>query len=206
MTSFEYQRKIHNHWQNFEAIDDDDFFSSVYDWLLSKRSWKTIEYNFLSWLNYTKNFRVPFNLPLIPRINTINETYFFEQYILSHRRQQLYQQLKKTVELIKERFHFSSVVLLIGGSFAEQTNSNPRDIDIILLVANNSPSELHENFLYGAKMIETGIDLKVLPADYSLLKFKAYSNIIHLGNKVKFKDTFTTNNEFISRTLLKITM
>jgi uncharacterized protein YycO len=60
MTSFEYQKKIQNHWQNFDAMDDENFFSSAYDWLLSKSGWEPIEYNFLSWLNHTRGLSVPF--------------------------------------------------------------------------------------------------------------------------------------------------
>jgi hypothetical protein len=97
------------------------------------------------------------------------------------------------------------VFVLVGGSFTEISNSHPNDIDVILIVPNGCPMELHGNLLYGAKMIESGVDLKILLANYSLSQFKAYSNIIHLGNCVKIKDSIVANNEFTPRMILRIT-
>jgi hypothetical protein len=94
--------------------------------------------------------------------------------------------------------------VLIGGSFVDLANAEPNDIDIVLLTQNDSPSEVHENFLYNAGMISKGIDLRVLPINYSLTKFKAYSNITHLGNQVSVKRLLMTNNDFKKRLVQKL--
>lgn len=204
MLSFEDHKKIQNHWQNYEAIDNESFFSSAYNRLMLKSEWEPIEYNFLSWLNHSRGLSVPFNTPKIPEIANIEFGDFSKDYLRTSTRKLLFERLGQTIKAVVEQFKIEDYEIVIGGSFVEQTNGTPGDIDVILLVPSDSPFELHESFLYSNGMVSNGVDLKILPINFSFTKFKAYSNIIHLGNQVRLKNLIVSNNDFAKRRVVKL--
>ncbi|WP_143960190.1 DUF6932 family protein [Litoribacter populi] len=199
------KKEINNYFQNYEHEEDIQFLKIAFDYLREKKGFLPIEYRFLCWLSefYSKNISI--NKPHIGQPQTIDFGDFVKVFLVQERRKELFSSLQVFAEQIKNKLKVNELEVLIGGSFTEVENPHPNDLDVVILVGENSDSVIHENYLYASQQVPPGIDLKILPKNYSIKTYKAYSNITHLGNKAenKSKDPLI-NNRFERRKIFKL--
>lgn len=204
------KRNIQNHFQNYDHKTNNEFYEIAYEYLKSKNEYLGIEYRFLCWLDQVFNYDIELIKPTLVTPVVLNHSEFESKYVFRDTRRMLYDNLFNVIQVIKLNWDISNFSILIGGSFSDIDVADPNDIDCVLLVhpSCNNYDTLHENFLYASKIIpkEKRIDLKVLPLNYSTNNFKAYSNIICLGNKARVKDKMgkTKNNSFIRRDIIRL--
>lgn len=202
-TELNIEKEIENHFNNYEAYIHDDFLQIAYKYLSEKKKLHQIEYRFLCWLNYSKQYEIKIKPPYIPEIINISGQELENRYLKSVQRKNLYKLLNSFLEILQEKFSISNIQLIIGGSYLDTEKENPKDIDLVILLPKDSP-DIHENFLYKCGQVPSGIDVKFLPANYSMHKFKAYSNLICLANKIMDKSELVNNNEFELRQIIQL--
>lgn len=184
--------------------------NQIYKYLLDKNEYCfAVEYRFACWLKAIMNYDLRITLPSIPEISDICLHDFYEKYIFNENRKLLFESFKKFIHSHVE-FQDLEFQVLIGGSFTDIKISNPTDIDLIIEIPeekyHNTPFFNNEKNNCGKIRAELKLDVKFLPIGYKMTNFKAYSNLICLGNNAKYKkdgDCFTHNN-FIKRPVVRI--
>lgn len=198
------KREINCYFSDYEKEENEQVLEIAFEYLSNKTEFESIEYRFLCWLSEFHSKNTSLNKPNIPNPKDIDRVDFENYFLKSQKRKSLYESLKKLIEIIKERIKMDNLEIIIGGSFTETGIFEPNDIDVVILTP---PDSIHENYLYAANMVPDGVDVKILPIDYEINKFKAYSNLTHLGNKATNKNKERIkNNNFNKREIYKITI
>lgn len=173
----------------------------------------SIEERVLSWLISQHSLKIDsqINLPTIKPPVKLSIDAFYEKFIISEKRDELYSKLIELISLLKTELYVSSVKIVIGGSFIDNLKRNPNDLDFIIIVDKNCIEKLPlgENTFLIPRVKEKiypnidvdGLDFIFLPEDYTLKSFKAYSKFVMLGNIAKIPDK---NKEFNHDNSLKI--
>ena len=203
MDRIDIEKEIENHFSNYEVDIHDEFLQVAYKYLSEREKLNPLEYRFLCWLNYTKQYAIKIKTPCVPEIINISGPELENRYLKSTQRKDLYKLLNSFLEILHEKFSIRNIQLIIGGSYLDTEKENPKDIDLVILLPKDSP-DIHENYLYKCNQVPNGIDVKFLPIDYSMHKFKAYSNLICLANKIMDKSELVNNNEFELRQIIQL--
>lgn len=206
----EIEKGIQGYFNSYYYKIDKGFLREAYNYLKNKDKLLGVEYRFLCWLNVNYQYPVEIELPIITLPHTIDLVAFEAEYTYNDKRKKLYKLLSKFINELKNRHNLSVLNVLIGGSYADTRIEIPKDIDICILVpeSHRDTHELHLNYQLACNNVPVGVDLRFLPEDYSIEIFKAYSRIVCLGNKAKFKDKDGpfSFNEFTKRKILKISL
>ncbi len=201
------EREIENYSMNYECPDNEEFFKIVYDYLIEKKKFEGIEYRFLCWLNHKCDWLIKINTPYLVEPVFVDRDSFEIKYLSSIKKKSLFSELLVFIAEIKILAKVDLLFVLIGGSFVDESNSNPNDLDCVILLNEEylNNFQLNENYLRSCEKIPKGVDMHFLPDNYTTKVFKAYSHIMYLGNKVEKKDgAIISNNQFEKRDIIKI--
>ncbi|SIT83592.1 DUF6932 family protein [Pontibacter indicus] len=186
------QKEIESHFRIYDKEIDKQFLKNAYDYLSPKDFVEGIEYRFLCWLNHIYKYPIKLNPPFIQSPEFLQLEIFKSKYLFSDRREAIFSTLEQFILERKEKYKLNSIIVNIGGSFTDLNKENPNDIDCAILVPtdlyNKDYDDLEETYLYAIREIPQGLDIKFFQDDYNLNKFKAYSNIVCLGNKAQYTD------------------
>lgn len=110
----------------------------------------------------------------------------------------------------KEQSDSDYLKVIIGGSFTDEDNNCPNDIDFAILTPSNIEeydTDFNEVYLYQSDLIPKGLDLGFLPESLDKKSFKVFSRIIALGNKAEISDKLElqiTSNSFSPRKIIEL--
>jgi hypothetical protein len=192
-------------WRNYSCKIDEEFLSMCLEWLNSFDKYSGIEYRFLTWQSQFKDKPIKINRPFLPIIKTVEINLFKQTYLNQAVKVDLFSNLIELSNIIKSKLVLLELPVLIGGSFVDISNPYPNDIDAVMLVPFN---QLDNTFLSPTSKFKQkyNIDLKILPIDYDIKVFKAYSNLIYLGNRAtnRHEEEKVANNTFVQIEVLEI--
>lgn len=201
-------KEINNIFLNYDYDPNGEFLEIAYEFLINKDRLEGIEYRFLCWLNVIYKKNITITLPTLATPVLIKKDSFFERFVNSDYRRDLFEALEGYIRNLKAITRVENFDILIGGSFTDSAIKRPNDIDLVLLVpkAHIDNPILSEGYQYAFKAVPGRVDIKFLPIDYNFDKFKAFSNIICLGNFAEFKDKDgqVKDNTFVKRTIFRI--
>ncbi len=203
--------EIINYFWIYNVDVNDEFLKIAFEYLTNRGHLKEVQYRFLCWLNHSYDYPIKINKPYIVKPTYYKKAKFETAYLFSEKRKSRFKLLSDYIDKLKKSEKMESISILIGGSFSDETNETPKDIDIVILIpksqGNNHLPNLETQYLLHPYLFEK-VDMKFLPENYSLNKFKAYSHIISLGNKARQKDEYTgkelSNNELEKRKIIII--
>lgn len=164
------------------------------------------EYNFLTYL-ITKNGHLSIvNNPQIPaEILDKALSNFSDEFAYNDSRKYLLATLMDVLSLSMQLFKIENIDFFVGGGYLDLDNSQPKDIDIILLL----PSKLFMGDLSNRKKEKilansgTLIDLYKLPIDYDIKIYMAYELMTLVSNKSNLV-TSITNNYYVQRRIFRL--
>ncbi len=171
-------------------IEGDKTQDEVYRYLIEQLSegneiWE-LGYKYLCWLNYHNQSAFPseINKPIVPVPLELSLETFKNRFCFSDKRNEIYLHFLSYVKARLEEFKVESLKVIIGGSFVEENNPLPNDIDCIILLSN----EIIENFvandyeIYCVRNI-IPVDVEFSVEDFTHKNYWYYTCLTHLGNK-----------------------
>ncbi|MFH6983378.1 DUF6932 family protein [Marinoscillum luteum] len=191
----------------------------IYDYLNQKRKSVRLnryEYNQLAFLGTNLNVVNDFDIPKWPNIKTTTlEDIKVQLSMSSDQRKMLFQVLKEGIDLCIKKFKSDKLGFIIGGSYVDEQNIYPNDIDLIVIL----PIDAFQNNLYDNVRLKITdqfmvddnkrglFDLIIIPDNYSILQYMSFSRIILLSNTPMMRSEYNIKNqEYTFRDLLKINM
>ena len=158
----------------------------VYNILGNRKDLSALEFNIYCWVCIELGVRPKINFPFTEPIEDSTLEAFKKEYLFSEKRRTLFNELERYILQIKNEENIIEIEVLVGGSFTDITVENPNDIDICILVSAENKGKKSFDFFPHPEMVlrPLCVDNKFLPKDFSLGIFKAYSRIVHLGNKI----------------------
>jgi len=171
----------------------------IFNYLLNKEILIGVEYRIICWLISQYNFKIDFKIDLpkinIPRI--VKKEEFELRYLFSIKRNSLYASLIEFTNVLKNNLYKNYIRVIVGGSFTDLQNSNPNDLDLIVLVSEEDLENKYCNecFYLNPKLtdyvnldLRHKLDLSFLPQNYSFKSFRAYNKIVCLCNLPLYRD------------------
>jgi len=204
------EEEIQNHYEDIIPNPDIELLKIFHKFLSEKDTLQGIEYRCLCWLNMLYDFPTKLNKPFLTKPINLDLKEFKSTFLNSEKRIQLFQLLNDFISEKKEQSNSNYLKVIIGGSFTDEDNNSPNDIDLGILKPNNLEefdTNFNEIFLYQANLIPKGLDLEFLPESLDKTSFKVFSRIIALGNDAKIKDKLKiqiTSNSFRQRKIIEL--
>ena len=186
----------------------------VYNHLIEKLSsgnsiWE-LGYKYLCWLNYhnKSEFRSEINKPIVPTPITLSLDEFKNKFCTNKNRKDIYLHFLGYIKARVEEFQVDNLNVLIGGSFAEEENNLPNDIDCTILISKKIMESVvanhYDNYCVRAIM---PVDVEFAVEDSAFKDYWYYSCLTHLGNKPEDKKSeYLKNNKFQDRKVFLITL
>jgi hypothetical protein len=206
----EEQQVISNLFWNYDFNYSSVQLDNVYNFILKREIINIpVEYTFACWLKEVKQYNFEIELPQLLQIVKLDFNEFKKTYLVSNYRSLLFELLQRYINELSSSMNVK-LSILIGGSFTDKFNSEPKDIDFIILVPNDiyfkHPAIFNERIVYRNRLNKwffNKLDFKFLPFDYSLNYFKSYSNIMSIGNTGKYiNNKVCHEHRFIQRDVI----
>lgn len=208
----EEQLLISNSFWNYQFNYSKKQLDNAFHYILEKKNITIpVEYTFACWLKELKQYNFEIELPKLPQIVKLGIKEFQKGYLISNSRRVLFEYLQRYTNELSIHMNVK-LCILIGGSFTDNSNTEPKDIDFIILVPNDiyfkHPKVFNEKILYRNRLNKwffNKLDFKFLPKLYSLTSFKSYSNIMSIGNTGKYiNNKVCHENNFIQRKVIML--
>ena len=202
--------EIQNHFENIIPNPDIELLKTFHTFLTDKTQLQGIEYRCLCWLNMIFDFPIEINKPFLSKPIKLDLKEFKRTYLNSEKRMQLFQLLWDFILEKKMQSNSYYIKVIIGGSFTDENNNFPNDIDLGILKPDNieeSDTNFNEIFLYKANLIPKGLDLEFLPESLDKTSFKVFSRLVALGNKTEIRDKLELqliSNSFEPRKIIEL--
>lgn len=196
--------------QGYDEDYPETYLKEVGQYILNQAEVGGPEYRLICWLFYRGIMSNPgINVPYMPEKlpDAVNIAELHKDYSESEKRKLVLKKLQNLITKYKHTYQINETVkIIIGGSFADPTEPLPGDIDCIILVPqaiwDASPHRFAANFAHALNINETLIDYKLLPDNFDLKSFKAYSDLSLMANKTRFRKVKMAHNFFEPRDLL----
>jgi len=183
--------------------------------LLKNEDFSGPEYRFMCWLKHMDIYsHEGLELPNILNKKDIAEMSiddFEMEFANTEHRKILFHEFVATVIKLKAAKHIDQPMeVIIGGSYLDEGNDSPNDIDCIFLIPeklwNQSSISFMEDFLKSSIDFPGKIDFKTLPDNFSLDYFKGYNDISLMANNTKNRDNGTRMviNDFHPRRVVNV--
>jgi hypothetical protein len=205
------KKEIYNFLHEYDYEINLEFLDIAYEYLTlpNKKELETSEYLFLCWLNYRFGKKIHLNIPHIVDPIEISLDLFKPKFLFSEKRNYLFEVLLEFICQLRTAGNICMFQIIIGGSFTDTDTKEPGDMDLVILLPLEQFNDINFNELNleRSKKVPLGIDFKFLPENYNLQNYRAYSNIIYLGNKAKYQaksNCFYEQNNFEKRLVVKI--
>lgn len=147
------------------------------------------EYNYLTFVAWRYELPLSVDKPCIPQILKINLSKFRDKFSINAKRVDLYTLFLDGLKMCLDKYQLEKAEFLIGGSYVDIGNDNPKDIDFaIILPTNVFHSDLNQRIISSInkkfQIKTTGknqIDLMKLPECCNDDLYMAYEVITLLG-------------------------
>ncbi|WP_367867568.1 hypothetical protein [Pedobacter sp. WC2423] len=214
-----FKNLLKNIWVGYDEDYSQNVLSEMGNLILKNTDYAGEEFRFLCWL-FSKGIlpKTSLNVPFIPDLVTLeqyNETSFRTEFLYCLRRQELFNALTKWISDFKMYIPTQNPInILIGGSFTDIGNTNPSDIDGIVLIPRAiwqvNPMKFFMGFITAVnpELKIKEFDFKFLPEGFDVQHFKGYNDISLLANNAQIRDSDgrMTNNSFTKRRVISLTI
>lgn len=195
-------------------VDGNKTQEDVYRYLIDQLStgnyiWE-LGYKYLCWLHYhnKSTFGSDINKPIVPTPLELSLDDFKNKFCVGDKRNEIYLHFLGYVKARLEEFQVDSLKILIGGSFVEEDNAIPNDIDCLIIVSEeilkNSVANDYERYCVRNVM---PVDVEFAVEDLTFKDYWYYTCLTHLGNKPEDKKSeYIKNHKFYARQVYSVAL